>query len=354
MKSSSEGQNVRLTRLDAVWLALAPVAGRLTLAVLAAVVAMYFFVKLAHDVTEGQTREFDRAILDLLRTHRDPWVFDFMVGVSWAGGPYTQTTVFCLCVLGLALARRFWPDGLTVLVAGIGGTALVSGLKRLFHRPRPESIFDSLGYSFPSGHSFFALVLYCMVAYWLARDAPPRRRKWIWAAAVTATLLMGFSRVYLGEHFPSDVAAGFAIAIPWVWGCLALPTAFHKRGRDISPEETRVQYQAAVGRLREAALLLPNLLRLATGLARDPRVPRSRKIGLGLLAAYLAMPFDLIPDFIPVLGVADDLILVSVTLTWVAGAVPPAVVEEHWHGEADLAGLLESIRGAVNKLWKPG
>jgi len=341
----------RRDRTEALWLALLPVLGKLTLAVIAAFFAMYVFVKLAHDVGEGDTRQFDVAVLQFLRAHRDPGVHTVMHWISWLGGPYAQPVIFFLCVLGLVAARRFWPDGLTLLVAGVGGAGLVSGLKRLFHRPRPEEIFDSLGYSFPSGHSFFALVLYCMLAYWLGRDATPRQRWWIWAAAVTGTLLMGFSRIYLGEHFPSDVAAGFAVAIPWVWGCLALPTALHRHGHDVSAEELRIRNRAILAQLREGAAFLPNLVKLAARLARDPRVPRSRKIGLVLLAAYLAMPLDLIPDFIPVLGTADDLVLVSLTLAWVLKAVPEGVVREHWDGETDLFALVDRVRGAVRDVW---
>ncbi|HTE19021.1 MAG TPA: phosphatase PAP2 family protein, partial [Armatimonadota bacterium] len=341
----------RQERAEALWLALAPVVGRLTLAVLAAMAAMYVFVVLAHDVAEGDTRQIDVGVLQALRVHRQPWLDGPMFWISWAGGPMAQPIFVCLCLLGLALGRRFWPDGLSLLLGWAGGNALIIGLKRLFHRPRPEVVFDHLGYSFPSGHSFFALVVYGMVAYWLARDAPPARRRWIWAGAITATLLMGFSRMYLGEHYPSDVAAGFAVGLAWLWGCLALPKCFHRRGHDISLEEKRARYREGVARLREAALFLPNLVKLATRLARDPRVPRSRKLGLGLLALYLSVPFDLIPDFIPVLGVADDLILVSITLAWVAKAVPAEVLREHWDGDTELPLLLERTRGTLRALF---
>src|ERR1700748_677088 len=66
--------------------------------------------------------------------------------------------------------------------------------------------------------------------------------------------------------------------------------------------------------LTEALRLLPDLLRLLGRLAADRTLPRSIRIRLGLLLAYLAMPFDLIPDFVPVLGYADDAIVVSAAL----------------------------------------
>jgi uncharacterized membrane protein YkvA (DUF1232 family) len=68
--------------------------------------------------------------------------------------------------------------------------------------------------------------------------------------------------------------------------------------------------------LREALRLLPDLLRLLPRLAADQSLPRRVRAGLALLLAYLAFPFDLVPDFIPVLGYADDAIIVAAVLRW--------------------------------------
>ncbi len=68
------------------------------------------------------------------------------------------------------------------------------------------------------------------------------------------------------------------------------------------------------GLLREALRLLPDLLRLLPRLAADRSLPRGVRVGLALLLAYLAFPFDLVPDFIPVLGYADDAIIVAAVL----------------------------------------
>lgn len=223
--------------LPTLWLALAPILGRVTLAIGFATLAMFLFMTLAHEVAAGETRRFDIGVLAFFRTHQSPSVHLLMHVASWLAGPVPQSVVLVLGILGFTLAGRFWPDGLTMLIGGAGGAALIVGLKRLFHRPRPEVIFAHLGYSFPSGHSFFALVVYGMLAYWLTRDAPRRRRLLGWVLATAAILLVGLSRVVLGEHYPSDVAAGYAVALPWLWGCLALPTAFHHRGRDLSPAE---------------------------------------------------------------------------------------------------------------------
>lgn len=84
--------------------------------------------------------------------------------------------------------------------------------------------------------------------------------------------------------------------------------------------------------LREAVRLLPDVLRLVSRLARDATLPRGSRVRLWLLMAYLAMPVDLVPDFIPVIGYADDAVLVVWTLRSVvrlAGADP---VQRHWPG----------------------
>jgi len=340
----------RLLWKHRLWLLVTPILTRITLAVLGAVIAMFVFIKLAHEVTDGETQRFDNAVLHFFHSNHNPDFHAAMTAVSWLGGAFPTAILVIICAIGFAIARRFWPDGVTILVGYGGGMLLVVGIKLLFHRPRPQEIFDHLGYSFPSGHSFCALTAYGMMAYWLARDMPPLKRRLIWGLAIGMILLVGFSRVALGEHYPSDVAAGFAVALPWLWGCLALPMAFHRRGHDISTDEKIASLEAGEARLKEAALFLPNLIKLTSRLARDPRLPRSRKIGLMLVACYLAMPFDLIPDFIPVLGVADDIILVSAVLGWVLKAVPREVIQEHWDGKTDLFSLLDAARDGVNRL----
>ena len=91
----------------------------------------------------------------------------------------------------------------------------------------------------------------------------------------------------------------------------------------------------AVGRrdaARALAGFIPDCLVLAHRLLRDPRVPRRRKALLVLLIAYLASPLDLVPDFIPVVGLLDDAILVVFVLRGVLRSGGDALVREHWPG----------------------
>ncbi|WP_326951961.1 YkvA family protein [Amycolatopsis sp. NBC_01286] len=114
-----------------------------------------------------------------------------------------------------------------------------------------------------------------------------------------------------------DLLIGVAIALVLAW--LALIVAL-------------VVVRPRGGLLREALRLLPDVLRLIRRLAADPALPRGVRIRLGLLLVYLAMPIDLIPDFIPVLGHADDAIIVTAVLRGVVRRAGLDAVRAHWPG----------------------
>ena len=80
----------------------------------------------------------------------------------------------------------------------------------------------------------------------------------------------------------------------------------------------QARYENGRARLREAVRFIPNLAKLAMRLARDPRVPLRCRLAMLILGGYLLSPIDLIPDFIPVLGMVNDIVFASLTLRWVA------------------------------------
>ena len=99
------------------------------------------------------------------------------------------------------------------------------------------------------------------------------------------------------------------------------------------------------GLLREALRVLPDVLRLVRRLAADKTLPRGVRIRLGLLLAYLALPIDLIPDFIPVLGYADDAIIVTAVLRSVVRRAGIDAVRAHWPGTDDGFTALARLTG---------
>jgi uncharacterized membrane protein YkvA (DUF1232 family) len=91
--------------------------------------------------------------------------------------------------------------------------------------------------------------------------------------------------------------------------------------------------------------LLPDVLRLLRRLAADRGLPAGVRVRLILLVAYLLSPIDLVPDFIPVIGYADDAIIIAVALRSVARRAGPAAVQEHWPGTPNGLALLCRLAG---------
>lgn len=105
--------------------------------------------------------------------------------------------------------------------------------------------------------------------------------------------------------------------------------------------------------LTEMLRILPDLLRLVTRLARDRTLPRGVRVRLWLLLAYLALPIDLIPDFIPVLGYADDAILVAAVLRSVIRRAGPDTVAGHWPGSPDGLNAVYSLTRTIPEIPTP-
>jgi uncharacterized membrane protein YkvA (DUF1232 family) len=129
-----------------------------------------------------------------------------------------------------------------------------------------------------------------------------------------------------------EIALGLAAGLVLVW--LALIAALW----------------AVKGRfdLTEALRMLPDLLRLLRRLTADPTLPRGVRIRLWLLLAYLVIPIDLIPDFIPVLGYADDAIIVAVALRSVIRHGGREAITRHWPGSPDGLAAILRLTGAGN------
>jgi uncharacterized membrane protein YkvA (DUF1232 family) len=103
--------------------------------------------------------------------------------------------------------------------------------------------------------------------------------------------------------------------------------------------------------LGESVRLLPDFLRLLRAVAADPSMPRGVRVRLWLLLGYLAMPFDLVPDFVPVLGYADDIVVVALVLRSMVRRAGPEALERNWPGTAE---GLRLIRGLASLPLPPG
>lgn len=113
-------------------------------------------------------------------------------------------------------------------------------------------------------------------------------------------------------------------------------------GKQQTPEEKQRERQSLIS-------LLPRLAKFLYHLIRDPRVPWTVKAALGGLAAYLASPIDLIPDWIPGGGYLDDALLIAFVASYVLAKVPYDVIREHWGEDVEVLERLKMGRGKKEK-----
>lgn len=179
------------------------------------------FAELAEDVREGEPFEFDEPLLLLAHAMAHDGFDRVFLLFSGLGYEWGVVPADVALVLVLALLRRY-RESLFVAVA-TGGSALLNiTTKQFFSRDRPnlwESIAPEVSYSFPSGHAMGSMTL----AMVLALLAWPTRWRWPALAAMAVFVpMVGLSRVYLGVHYPSDILAGWTVAMAWAVGVYLL------------------------------------------------------------------------------------------------------------------------------------
>ena len=111
--------------------------------------------------------------------------------------------------------------------------------------------------------------------------------------------------------------------------------------------ETVIPDEAQREQLRKLAMILPNLVKLLVRLARDPRVPTRAKIFAAAAAAYAVSPIDLVPDFIPLIGRSDDLVVIALALDYLVEHAGVSVVREHWDGSDEVLSMIVDVIGMV-------
>jgi membrane-associated phospholipid phosphatase len=151
-----------------------------------------------------------------------------MLVITFIGDPLVLF-ISCL-ILGTWLLRlKQKSEATTLAIAAIGAIGLNILLKHLFSRARPalwDRIVDVGQYSFPSGHAMVSMVIYGFIGYILANRY--RRQQW-WIVSLTTLLVIaiGFSRLYLGVHWPTDIIAGYAAGLVWLIACIYSSKIWH-------------------------------------------------------------------------------------------------------------------------------
>lgn len=176
---------------------------------------LILFAEVADSVSEGEHVWIDKAVLRSIHGISNPILDAVIPSITAIGGPNISTVIIAITVAVLFYKKYWWHA--IFLCIGVGGAALANlVLKSLFQRARPdlwEWIITESNYSFPSGHAMasVAIVVCALFMLW--------HTKWRTLCIVTGVmyvLVIGFTRLYLGVHYPSDILGGWAAGAAWV------------------------------------------------------------------------------------------------------------------------------------------
>ena len=200
--------------------------------------ALLAFQALALQVFHGQAPALDQYLQARVAEWREPHLTACMLAATFLAD-WRLILVAVLVAYVACAARRIPLHDLDLTAGLLFATWLVNtALKGWFQRPRPSlplPLVEEPFYSFPSGHSITVLCLYGFLAYLAStRLRESRQRAAVWCGCGIVTLLVGFSRVYLGAHFPCDVLAGYLVGLPVLAGAIVL---HHSRSASPAREE---------------------------------------------------------------------------------------------------------------------
>lgn len=206
---------------------------------LGGVVGLAVFLAMASGVgTPGTATRVDLALAGALHRATSPLVTNVLRAITFLGEGWSQATIGVLAAIWMLRGRRkLWALAWAVTLAG--GGILNTILKSIYARPRPvfaDPILTASGFSFPSGHSMGTFILTGMAAYLAVLHTNGRlRHVALVAGALAWTVTMGFSRMYLGVHYLTDVVGGYAAGSCWLAVCISGVEIARRRPRHPPP-----------------------------------------------------------------------------------------------------------------------
>ena len=209
-----------------------PLAIGTTGGVAMAAVAFWFFKKQAEHVVEGRADRYDLMVFDVVHRIDNPGMHRFMEAVTQLGSHAAIGTAAGITALAMLREGRRG-DAWTVAVSTGGAMAINTILKNVFQRKRPQELARRIklpkSHSFPSGHSLLSAATYPIVAHHFVQHRSIATQAVVHSLAGMTILCVGFSRIYFGVHFLSDVLGGFAAGFGWL-GLTSLSHTFVERG----------------------------------------------------------------------------------------------------------------------------
>lgn len=198
-----------------------------------ATAAFWFFERQASHVMRGKADPTDAKILEVVHASESPATSRAMRLVTHLGEHYCIGAAAGLTAT--MLVRRGRSDEAWTVVISTGGAMIINtALKAIFQRQRPQNLARRIrlprSHSFPSGHALLSAATYPIVAHHLAEDSSLPVRLAAHGAATASILAVGFSRIYFGVHFPSDVLGGFTAGLGWLGMTSLSHTLFGRDG----------------------------------------------------------------------------------------------------------------------------
>jgi len=196
-----------------------PLAIGTTGGVIIAGLAFWFFKEQAEHVVAGTADDFDNSVFEVVHAIDNPGMHRTMEAITQLGTHVVIGTAAGLTALAM-LRKGRRDEAWTVVVSTGGAMAINTLLKNIFQRKRPEELARRIklprSHSFPSGHSLLSAATYPIVAHHLVEQQSLPIQAAAHTLAGMIILGVGFSRVYFGVHFPSDVLGGFAVGFGWL------------------------------------------------------------------------------------------------------------------------------------------
>jgi membrane-associated phospholipid phosphatase len=163
----------------------------------------------------------DSTILLAIKRLHAPLLDRIMVSITFLGEPITLLLISLASQMKLLHQNRR-TEATTLSIAAVGAIGFNYLLKGLFGRVRPalwDHIVNVHHYSFPSGHAMVSIAIYGFISYLLAEQFSEQREE-IFTLSALLIAAIGFSRLYLGVHWPTDVLAGYALGLVWLVACI--------------------------------------------------------------------------------------------------------------------------------------
>jgi membrane-associated phospholipid phosphatase len=191
----------------------------LTVLVAVFIINILTFSEIAENVIDAEAIVvIDQQVTQFLYNSRNQLAGQLFYLISYLGSQKGSVIIGALVsVILLKQGRKTYFVALWLVLLGVGLSVRYG--KLIFHRARPLDVgfYEETNFSFPSGHSTTAMVLFGMLTYFLMRNSPHRRQRLrYFLTGLVIVLLVGFSRIYLGVHFLSDVLGGYLLGATWM------------------------------------------------------------------------------------------------------------------------------------------